>query len=155
MKSGAKTIFCVATVFFLAAAARTQEQLKQLPPVGYATNFSSVTYFDPPHEQSVKVRLSGAEASPLPGAKFELKEMKVEKFNSDGRLEAQVRAPECTYAIFDKLASSPGHLELASGDGKFHVEGDGFLWREKTSSLIISNHVRTVINIGITNLPTL
>jgi hypothetical protein len=103
----------------------------------------------------VKVRLSGAEATPLPGAKFDLKAMKVEKFSTDGRLQAQVRAPLCTYAIFDKVASSPGHLDLDSGDGKFHVEGDGFLWQEKNSSLIISNHVRTVIQVGLTNFPTL
>jgi hypothetical protein len=151
MKPGVKKNVLAAAVFLLAAGARAQT----VPTVGYATNFSSVTYFEPPHEQQIKAKLSGAEASPLPGALFDLKEMKVEEFNLAGELQAEVRAPQCTYAILDHVASSPGHLELKSGNGKFHVEGDGFLWRESESSLTISNHVRTVIQIGITNFTAL
>jgi hypothetical protein len=156
MKPRAKRYFLAAagSCLLLAANARAQP----LPPVdsvGYATNFSSVTYFEPPHEQAVKARLSGAEAMPLPGALFDLKKMKVEQFSADGKLEAEVWAPQCTYAILDHVASSAGHMELKSGDGKFRVEGDGFLWREGESSLVISNHVRTVIKMGITNLTTL
>jgi hypothetical protein len=43
------------------------------------------------------------------------------------------------------MANSPGHLQLQAGDGKFHVEGEGFLWRQNDSFLTISNNVRTVI----------
>jgi hypothetical protein len=124
-------------------------------PLGYATNFSSVAYFEPPHELQVKARLSGAEASPLPGALFDLKEMKVEKFSVDGRLEAVVEAPQCVYAPLDHVATSPGHLELRSGDGKFRVEGDGFLWEEGEQSLMISNHVHTVIKTRLSNFTIL
>jgi len=155
MKSGAKTYLGVAVVFFLAMMARPQESLQNLPSSSYTTNFTNVKYFEPPNEQVVEVRLSGAEALPLPGMRFVLKEMQVEKFSSDGKLQALVRAPECNYAYFDKMADSAGHLEMQSGDGKFHVEGDGFLWQEKSRSLTISNHVHTVIRIGITNLFTL
>ena len=35
--------------------------------------------------------------------------------------------------------------KLQTGDGKFRVEGDGFLWRQNDSFLTISNHVHTVI----------
>ena len=91
--------------------------------------------------------MSGAEASPLPGGLLDVKKLKVETFNTAGRTELVVRAPQCTYAPLDGVASSAGHLELRSGDGKFRVEGDGFLWRQNESSLTISNHVHTVIDI--------
>jgi hypothetical protein len=136
-----------AASFFLAAAAARAQSL----PLGQATNFSSVAYFEPPHDQQVRMRLSGTEASPLPGALYDLKQMKVEKFGADGRLEAVVEAPQCIYAPLDGVANSAGHMELKSGDGKFRVEGDGFLWQQNDSSLVISNHVRTVIQTGTLN----
>jgi len=148
MKPGVENFFfaVVAPVFFLAAATAGAQSLPT--GLGYATNFSSVAYFEPPNEQQVKIRLSGTEATPLPGTLFDLKKMKVEKFGTDGRLAAVVLAPQCIYAPLDGVATSTGHLELQSGDGKFHVEGDGFLWLQNESSLVISNHVRTVINTG-------
>jgi hypothetical protein len=70
----------------------------------------------------------------------------VETFGLDGKTELVVRAPQCTYAPMDGVANSAGHLELESGDGKFHVEGEGFLWRQNTAALTISNRVHTVID---------
>ena len=138
----AKNHLAAGVVFLFIAAA--QGQVQPLP-AGRATDFTSDSYFEPPHEQQVKVRLSGAEASPLPGGLLDVKKLKVETFNTAGRTELVVRAPQCTYAPLDGVASSAGHLELRSGDGKFRVEGDGFLWRQNESSLTISNRVRTVI----------
>ena len=144
--------FALAAFMFLVAGARAQPQ--SLAQVGNATNFSSVTYFEPPHEQLVAYRLSGAEALPLPDAKLDLRKMKVEKFNVDGRLEVTVEAPQCTYTL-DGVASSAGRMELKTGDGKFRLEGDGVMWQQSDRSLNISNHVHTVIKIGITNLTIL
>ena len=122
----------------------------QTVPVGHATDFTSEAYFEPPHEQQIKMRLAGAEASPLPGGLLEVKNLKVEKFDTTGKTEAVVQAPQCTYAPLEGVASSGGHLEMRTGDGKFRVEGDGFLWRQNESSLTISNHVRTVIEMPAT-----
>ena len=144
-------MLCLAALA-LAVGARAQAQSQPLASVRYATNFSSVTYFEPPHEQQVKMRLSGAEAAPLPNALYDLKKMKVEQFNTEGKLAAVVKAPQCTYALLDHVASSPGHLEIMSGNGKLQTEGDGFLLKESEQSLVISNHVRSVISTGITNL---
>jgi hypothetical protein len=144
----------LAGLAWLLSAANAWAQAESLP-LGYATNFSSVAYFEPPHELQVKARLSGAEASPLPGALFDLKQMKVETFSTSGRLERIVEAPQCVYAPLDHVASSPGHLELRSGDGKFKVEGDGFLWEESEQSLVISNHVHTVITTQISHFTIL
>jgi len=113
--------------------------------VGHATDFTSVSYFEPPHEQQVKMKLSGAEALPLPGGLLDVRELRVETFGLDGKTQVVVRAPQCNYSPFDGVANSAGHIELQSGDGKFQVEGEGFLWRQNASSLTISNRVRTVI----------
>jgi hypothetical protein len=150
MKSGMqKCFFAVLAAFWLYAAAPARAQLESLPMLGatngYATNITSVVYFEPPHEQQVKMRMSGAEALPLPGALFDLKAMRVEKFSADGKLEAVVEAPRCVFAPLDSAASSAGRLALRSGDGKFRVEGEGFLWLQNDQFLVISNHVRTVI----------
>ena len=63
----------------------------------------------------------------------------------DGRTNAIITAPQCNYSIFKQTASSEGHLEIRTGDGKMVTTGDGFLWRQNDNSLNISNNVYTVI----------
>jgi len=113
--------------------------------VQHASDFTSVEYFEPPHQQQMKSRLSGAEAQPQAGGLLVIRQLKLETFNPDGKSEIIVNAPECVYDTFNRVASSPGHLQAQTGDGKFRVEGDGFLWRQNDSFLTISNHVQTVI----------
>lgn len=146
MKSGGNYFRVVlAAIFFIAVAADRAQQI----PGGHATDFVSNTYFEPPHEQQVKMRLSGAEASPLPGGMLDVKQLRIEVFAVDGKLEATIRAPQCAYALMDGFASSAGHLEMETSDGKIRTEGDGFLWRQSDNSLTISNNVYTVIKAGI------
>jgi len=130
-----------ALVILLVFAARAQN----LP--GHATDFSSVEYFDPPHERQMKTRLSGADALPVAGnnGSVVIQQFKLETFTEDGRPELVAQAPECVYDAVNGVANSPGHLQVRNGDGKFRVEGDGFLWRRDGSSLTISNNVKTVI----------
>ena len=134
----------VGAAIFLSAAAGDRAQSL---PVGRTTDFTSSQYFEPPHEQQVKLKLSGAEALPLPGGLQDLRQLRVETFDLDGRTQMVVRAPQCNYSMFGGgVASSPGHIEVQSGDGKIRVEGEGFLWRQNASSLTISNRVRTLID---------
>jgi len=137
--------FYLALVAAFCICAAMNNPAQQLP-VGHATDFTSSQYFEPPHEQQVKMRLSGAEALPLPGGLLDVRQLRVETFGLDGKTQVVVRAPQCSYAPLDGVANSAGHMDLQSGDGKIHVEGDGFLWRQTTSALTISNHVRTLIN---------
>jgi hypothetical protein len=111
----------------------------------HARDFSSVEYFDPPHEKQMKSRLAGAEAQPLAGGLLLIKQLRLEEFAEDGKLQSVVEAPECLYDRLKLTANSPGHLRLRSGDEKFRVEGDGFLFHQTNSFLTISNNVRTVI----------
>jgi hypothetical protein len=112
---------------------------------GRANNFSSVEYFEPPHQQMVKSRLSGAEARPQAGGLLVITQLKLEIFASNGVPEVVIKAPHCVYDTQKGEANSAGHIWLETGDGNSHVEGDGFLWRQNNSLLTISNNVRTVI----------
>lgn len=130
----------VLVVLFMAIASIAQQI-----PTGHATDFVSNTYFEPPNEQLVKMKLSGKEALPLPGGLLDVKQLQIETFTVAGKPEMIVRAPQCNYAPLDGMATSSGQLEMQTTDGKFHVNGEGFLWRQNDSLLIISNRVHTVI----------
>lgn len=113
--------------------------------LGSASRFSSVEYFEAPHQQQMKTRLSGAEATPLPDGLIAITQLQIERFGEDGKLEMIVNAPNCVYDTMKGTARSPGPLKLQTGDGNYRVTGDGFLWRQSESSLTISNNVRSVI----------
>jgi len=117
----------------------------QQATTGQANNFSSVEYFESPHQTMMRTRLSGAEAQPLAGGLLVIRQLKLETFDSNGVPGLIVKAPDCVYDTLHGVASSPGHLRLETADGSSHVEGDGFLWRQTDSFLTISNHVQTVI----------
>lgn len=119
--------------------------LPQQAGVHHASDFTSVEYFEPPNQQQMKSRLSGAEAQPQAGGLLVIHQLKLETFDASGKPEMIVNAPECVYDTLNHTANSAGHLTAQTGDGKYRVEGDGFLWRQNDSFLTISNHVRTVI----------
>ena len=129
---------CILFCFFDIAAAQTNV-------VSHANDFTSVEYYPAPNQQQMKSRLSGTEAQPLPGGLLAIKQLKLEMFKPDGQPEIIVNAPRCVYNQLDGTASSPGLLEVQTGDGKVRVKGEGFLWRQSDSFLYISNQVHTVI----------
>lgn len=135
-------------VFILAARNRAQPV-----PAGHASGFTTDMYYEQPHEQQVELRLSGSEALP-DGSLLDIKDLKVEMYNTNGLMVLRARAPQCTYAPLENLANSSGHLDLDSGDGQYHIDGDGFgfVFQQTNSWLTISNHVHTVIQTGMFKL---
>jgi hypothetical protein len=118
-------------------------------PVKEASDYTSVEYFDPPHELQISSRITGAEAIPVPGGRQTMvKQFKLELFGTNGLPTYIVEAPNCRYDELSGTASSPGHLTVRSADGRLTHEGDGFLWRQDDKFLTISNHVHTVIKDG-------
>lgn len=115
---------------------------------GHANDFSSVEYFEPPHQQQMESRLSGAEARPEPGGMLVIQQLRLETFDTNGAPGLIVKAPHCVYDVVHGVASSPGHLRLETADGSSHVEGDGFLWLQANQKLYISNNVQSVIEAG-------
>jgi hypothetical protein len=118
----------------------------QQPAKGHANDFTSVEYFEPPHQTMMRLRLSGAEARPLTAGLLAIQQFKLETFDSNGVPEIIVKAPHCVYDTIHGLASSAGHLRLETADGSSHVEGDGFLWLQASQSLYISNNVYSVFD---------
>jgi hypothetical protein len=136
-----KLLVMIPLAFFISAA---NNRAQPVPP-SHASDFTSVEYFEAPHQQQIKSRLTGAEAQPLTGGLLAIKQLKLEMFDVNGRLQIVADAPECVYDTMSGMASSSGRLQVRTGDGKFHVEGEGFLWRQNGSLLTISNNVQTVI----------
>ena len=139
----------LAALLFLAAVPSERAQIMQ---GGNATDFTSDQYYQPPNEQLVEMRLSGASAAPLPNGALGITDLKIEHFDKSGKVELIIRAPQCTYKQVEAEASSAGHLEFESGDGKIKTTGDGFLWQQDDKLLTISNHVHTVIKTGLLKL---
>lgn len=131
-----------AVLFLMATSLRAQAVA-----LSSATNFTSVEYFDAPHERQVKTRLSGAEASQQADNLnvYVIKQFRLETFDVAGKLEMVVSAPECVYDMAEGVASSAGPLQVLRGDGKYRLTGEGFLWHQADRSLNISNNVHTVI----------
>jgi hypothetical protein len=144
IKGAQKVLIAGAALFFAAVPnARAQQNNVQ-----HASDFTSVEYFESPHQQQMKSRLSGAEAQPLAGGLLAIKQLKLETFAVDGKSEMIMEAPDCIYDTLNATASSPGPVQVRTGDGKFRVEGEGFLWRQTNSSLTISNNVRSLIEMA-------
>jgi hypothetical protein len=116
-----------------------------LPPGADASDFSSVQYFDAPNQQQVKSEISGAEAEPIEGGLLLIKQAKLERYEVNGQAQFIVTAPECVYNPMNGEAHSPGEVHMRTGDDGLRIEGQGFLWRQSESYLIISNHVQTII----------
>jgi lipopolysaccharide transport protein LptA len=110
-----------------------------------ARGFRVVETYDPPHENQIKSLLRGARAQPLAEGRYQLTEVTLQTFRETGEGELSVKAPQCLYDSARHSANSPGHLQAQSADGKFSIEGDGFLWEQTNSCLRISNQVHTVV----------
>ncbi|MGA2244988.1 MAG: hypothetical protein ABSH48_08320 [Verrucomicrobiota bacterium] len=122
-----------------------QTQRQPVPLSGPATRLSSVEYWPAPNDKQAKLRLEGSQMTPLPDAKWNVKDLTVHSFSETGKLQAVVEAPECVYEPLDGVASSPGHLHLKLMDDKIDTKGsNGFVWRQSENTLSITN-VHTVI----------
>jgi lipopolysaccharide export system protein LptA len=55
--------------------------------------------------------------------------------------------PQCVYEeAGDHSLHSSGPVHVQAADGKFSITGEGFLWRQTNSAVLISNRVHTVIH---------
>jgi hypothetical protein len=149
MRSGGKQFWLALAAMFLFIAVEL-DRAQQIPPA-HATSFSTDMYYEAPNDDKVKMKLSGTESLPLPGGFLDVKNMKVETYNTNGSVQMQAESPQCTLRYADGVADSPGHLEMRSGDGKIHIAADGFLFvlKQDAMSLTLSNHVHTVIETGL------
>ncbi len=119
-----------------------------------AKGFQTADYYDAPHETQMKSLLKGARARPLENDQVYVYDgTELRTFRESGEAELVVRAPEYTYDQPRQSASSPGPLQMQTADGRFSIEGEGFLWRQTNSALFISNRVHTIVQPALLESP--
>jgi len=122
-------------------------------PLGGLTgsNFMLPEFYDVPHETQMKSLLQGDQATPLEGGVIRITGIRLQTFREDGTGEFEMEADDCYFNTTNRNVNSAGPLELRTSDGRFLTTGKGFLWRQAESTLIISNHVHTVLRYNPTN----
>lgn len=93
----------------------------------------------------MKSIVQGAEAEPMSGNRYRIKQLSLKTFRVTGETETAAEAPECLYDSADRLVSSTNHVRLQTGDKRFLIEGDGFLWLQTNANFFISNRVHTIV----------
>lgn len=109
------------------------------------SSYKFAQYYGPPNQTRMRSLLEGAKIQPLPDGRDLVTDAKLQTFSLAGEHELAVQAPQCIADRRQGTVSSPGPLRAQLGDGKFALEGEGFLWRQTNSDLLISNRVRTVL----------
>lgn len=99
-----------------------------------------------PYQNQIKFLMKGVRARPIPGTKrVTVTQAEAQTFHTDGRGELIVQAPECTFDEVQHSVNSPGPLKVQTADGRFIIEGEGFLFVQTNSMLFISNRVHTTL----------
>ncbi len=104
----------------------------------------------------LKTRVSGAEARILSNGVFAIKQARLESYREDGAtLEWVAVSPACTVDMKSKLVRGNTNLFFHTADETFFLSGEGFLWQQTNSILLLSNQTRTWIDKQtLTNSPT-
>jgi len=121
-------------------AAKAQPQA-----VGQGKGITFAEYYPAPKETQMKSLLKAGSGKALGPDQYLLTDLVLTTFKITGEGEIVIKAPECLYNQRKGVASSTGALQLESAEGKFSLEGEGFLWQQTNSSLFISNRVQTLV----------
>lgn len=94
----------------------------------------------------LKSLLTGVTARPRPDGRAFVTGARIEHYSPAGQTQMVVRAVDCIFEYKTKLATSTNTIQFQTADGKFYLEGVGFLWDQTNSNLVISNKIRTVMS---------
>lgn len=131
-----------AGIVFALAALLLAGALAQLSgPGGVVKGGFIFPEYDKANPARVRSLLTGVGAKPLPGGQVWLKELCLTTYTLEGKTNLVVAGTNCLFDPQNKLAFSPDRLEVRSADGRFLIEGVGFLWRQTNWHLTISNCV--------------
>ena len=101
--------------------------------------------YPPPNEAQIKTLLEGAKAQAQSAGMILITEAKLKTFSTNGTLEMLAQSPKCMLDSVQRTVSSSNSLQIETTDGRFLLEGEGFLLQQTNSHLIISNRVHTVL----------
>jgi len=127
-------------VCWLSRGNSTQDVVR-LPLTLFSDNFTTTEYYT--NNTQLKSRLTGKKATPLGAERYLITQLRLELFEENGQRQLTIEAPECLYDFRARNASSAGPLKIVLGEGRLSVTGEGFLWQQAQSSLMISNRVYT------------
>jgi lipopolysaccharide export system protein LptA len=113
-------------------------------PIEVKGPFKIAEYYT--NSTQMKSLLEGASALPQPGGRSLVTEAKYQRFGTNNEVELNVEAPQCLYDDGQKAISSSGPLRMQVANGKFSIEGEGFLYGVTNSTLLVSNRVHTVLH---------
>ena len=99
----------------------------------------------------IKSLLTGERATPQQNGYILVEKARLETYMYDGatkNIDLIIEAPRCLFNFQTRLASSVGRMRVSRADGQAAIEGRGFVWDQKSSTLVISNDVQTVMKNG-------
>jgi lipopolysaccharide export system protein LptA len=102
----------------------------------------------PQYDDANRLRslISGQSVQALPGSTtLRVEALRLEFFREDGAVEFVAEAPDCTFDLQTRIASSAGPLRARTADQRLVLSGTGFLARPDTSTLVLSNAVRALV----------
>ncbi len=126
----------------------------QAPSFGTATakDFRNEIFYPPPNLNQVKSVIKGGQGRQLTNNLIALTgNVEMETFRTNGQREIRLGATECVYDTKARVAFSPGAIKAESGDGKYMIAGEGFLWRQSDNSFVVSNRVHSTVDSGMLN----
>ena len=137
---------CCVVLAFLALALALFPQPGRAQPVVHARGFKVPEYYPPPHDTQMKSMLEGAQADGQPDGRYLITEAKWRTFGLTGEGELNAKAPQCFYDQRQRTVSSAGPLHVETADERFFIDGEGFLYRQTNSTLLVSNRVHTILH---------
>ena len=99
----------------------------------------------------IKSLLTGKQAIPQKNDQILVVGARLETYVYDGavrNIDLIIEAPKCLFNFKTRVASSTGPMKAFRADGEAVIEGRGFVWEQRSSTLVISNGVRTVMENG-------
>ena len=99
----------------------------------------------------IKSLLTGDKAIPQQNGQILVTVARLETYVYDGAVRNVgliIEAPRCLFNFKTRVASSTGPMTVFRADGGAAISGRGFVWEQRSSMLVISNAVRTVMENG-------
>jgi lipopolysaccharide export system protein LptA len=113
------------------------------PRVLEVKGFKYADFYPAPHQGQMKTLLEGASAQPGRNKLTTVFDARLQLFQQTGEGELVVETPQCVLDSSNHLVRSSSTLHGRSADGRFSIEGEGFLCLQTNSSLLISNRVHS------------
>ena len=152
--AGSLALFAVCVFVFLGDAPAQSGPEEQLGELAMPEKGGQKRIKYPEYDRAtgrIKSLLTGDTAVQVEGGLMLITGMRLETYQYAGasqNVDLIIEAPECLFSFRTHVASSDGPMTLRRADGDASLSGRGFEWRQRESTLTISNNVRTVTREG-------